>query len=183
MIIFETERLIVREWTPDDIEAAFRLYGDPEVMRYLAAPPPGVAVADLAQMRERMQQLFDSGPKLRPMGLWAIQKKADSSVVGSILVKPIQTTDVIEIGWHLARAEWGQGLATEAALAARDYAFEIAGVDDLVAIAIPENEPSLAVMRRIGLKDRGFTDRFHDYRLALFGLTREEWASRLSQSD
>lgn len=167
----------------DDVAAAFRMYGDAEVMRFLGAPPPGQPVPDLATMRDRLQANIDRTDQLRPMGFWAIESKSDQRVVGTLLVKPILETAVIEIGWHLARAEWGNGYATEAALAGRDYAFSVVGVDDLVAIAIPENEPSLAVMRRIGLKDRGFTEEFHDYRLALFGLTREQWEDRLKEPD
>ena len=177
-MVFETDRLIMRDWTMGDVAAAFRMYSDAEVMRFLGAPPPGNPVADLDQMRERLQANIDKVDSIRPMGFWAIETKADKRIVGTLLVKPILETDVIEIGWHLARAEWGNGYATEAALAGRDYAFSVVGVDDLVAIAIPENSASLAVMRRIGLKDRGFTEDFHDYRLALFGLTRAEWDAR-----
>lgn len=177
-MVFETERLIVRDWSMDDVAAAYRIYSDAEVMRFLGAPPPGQPIPDLAAMRERLQANIDRADQLRPMGFWAIETKSDKRIVGSLLVKPILETDVIEIGWHLARADWGNGYATEAAMAGRDYAFAVVGVDDLVAIAIPENTASLAVMRRIGLKDRGFTEDFHNYRLALFGMTRAEWDAR-----
>ena len=57
-----------------------------------------------------------------------------------------------EIGWRLARGAWGRGLATEAALAARDHAFETLGLPELIAIVHPENERSQAVARKLGME-------------------------------
>ena len=58
----------------------------------------------------------------------------------------------IEIGYRLARAFWGRGLATEAVQAVRDYAFEILGLPRLVAIIDPQNTASIHVAQKVGLR-------------------------------
>ena len=60
-------------------------------------------------------------------------------------------TPCIEIGWRLARPYWGKGYATEAARAALDYAFDTLHADEVVAITVPANRPSRAVMERLGM--------------------------------
>ncbi len=60
-------------------------------------------------------------------------------------------TPYTEIGWRLARAAWGRGYATEAARAALDYAFDVINADEVVAMTVPSNRPSRAVMERLGM--------------------------------
>jgi RimJ/RimL family protein N-acetyltransferase len=57
----------------------------------------------------------------------------------------------VELGWRLARPAWGHGYATEAALAALAYGFDIVGLSEVVAVAMARNMRSRAVMRRIGM--------------------------------
>jgi ribosomal-protein-alanine N-acetyltransferase len=56
-----------------------------------------------------------------------------------------------EIGWWLKRSHWGRGLATEAARAALDDAFQHRGIERLISVAMPENVASIAIMKKIGL--------------------------------
>ena len=58
----------------------------------------------------------------------------------------------MEVGYHVNRAYWRQGLATEAAAACRDHAFGVLGLDRLIAIVLPEKLPSQAVARKIGME-------------------------------
>jgi ribosomal-protein-alanine N-acetyltransferase len=60
-------------------------------------------------------------------------------------------TPCVEIGWRLAAEHWGQGYATEAALASAHYGFEVVGLSQLVSFTTPQNMRSQAVMRRIGM--------------------------------
>jgi ribosomal-protein-alanine N-acetyltransferase len=57
----------------------------------------------------------------------------------------------VEIGWRLCRAHWGQGYATEAARAALAFGFEQAGLNEIVALTVPDNARSRAVMERLGM--------------------------------
>ncbi|MBC8065326.1 MAG: GNAT family N-acetyltransferase, partial [Chlorobia bacterium] len=79
-------------------------------------------------------------------------------------------TGEIEIGWHLARDSWGQGFGTECGLGVMKYGFERLGVDQLHAIAYPENKASLRIMQKIGMEYRGSTDRY-------YGVTAEHYVA------
>jgi RimJ/RimL family protein N-acetyltransferase len=82
-----------------------------------------------------------------------VESRADGSLLGFVGLgaHPAAPGDV-EIGWRLVRAAWGRGIATEAALAVRDLAFDDLALPRLVSVAQPENAASLAVMRRIGMR-------------------------------
>jgi len=173
---FETERLILRDWTPDDAEQAFAIYGDPEVMRYLGGggkPQESVetqrASLEKAALRYREQGLTDRG-----FGFWASVEKATGRIVGAILLKPLpaeegRLTNDIEIGWHLGRFAWGHGFATEGALAVMDYAFRELRLPQIYSVVFPENVPSIRVTERLGMTPRGMTDRYYDgLNVALF---------------
>ncbi|MCA1824267.1 MAG: GNAT family N-acetyltransferase, partial [Frankia sp.] len=115
-VIFETGRLRARDWSLDDAEPAFGIYGDPEVMRYLgSAPNPA---RDVADQRERLaRRIAQESPA--GLGVWALDRRADDVLVGAVILNPfpdIEPTEV-EVGWHLGRAYWGNGYATEAGAA------------------------------------------------------------------
>lgn len=149
----ETERLIIRPWTMDDVEAAFTIYGDPEVMRYVGT---GQAVPDLESMTDRLGKIIarDHG---KPYGLWALERKQDGIVIGGGLLKALPDESDIEVGYHLAKAWWSQGYATEAARRLVQY-----GVDDLqlkriVGVTYPENKASMRVLEKAGLVHQGLS--------------------------
>ena len=60
-------------------------------------------------------------------------------------------TPAVEVGWRLAAEWWGRGYATEAAREALRFGFTEAGLTEIVSFTVPANEPSRAVMRRIGM--------------------------------
>lgn len=180
MIIFETERLIARHWTPDDLESAFAIYGDPEVGRFI-----GGHVADIDAQRERLALYIERTAiwSARGMGGFALQRKDDGVIVGSSLLKPIpysKTLDPmpeeqdIEVGWHLAQAHWGHGYALEGAMGALDHGFRVLGLPRIVAVVNPENERSLRVADRLGMAREANTDRYYDQTLCLFSVFAPE---------
>src|SRR5690242_5630310 len=115
-LVFQTERLIVRDWTMDDVESAFAIYGDPEVMEFISptGPEPSLEAQreKLASMLKKYEEMVGG------YGFWALEEKDSGRIVGSIMVKPLPGHDEIEVGWHLGRFAWGKGFATEAARAA-----------------------------------------------------------------
>lgn len=174
MIIFETDRLVARHWTPEDVESAYAIYGDPDVGRFI-----GGHVADIDAQRERLAMYIErtAAWSERGMGGWALQRKDDGVIVGSSLLKPIpysKTLDPmpeeqdIEVGWHLARAYWGNGYALEGAIGALDHGFRVLGLLHIVAVVNPENERSLRVADRLGMVREPNTDRYYDQTLCLF---------------
>lgn len=173
MTIFGTERLIAREWRPEeDAEAAFEMYGDPEVVRYLgrtAQPEPSVE-AVRSKLEERMARQAALGDG---SGAWALEEKSTGEVVGTILVKRLpdgegNPTEDFEVGWHLRRRSWGMGYASEAARAALVYAQETLGLDKIHAVLYRENVRSAKVAERIGMKHVGATDRYYGVEVELY---------------
>ena len=118
-VLWETERLIAREWSEADAEAAFEMYGDIEVMRGLS----GIVEADLESQGANLRKAIAAyRERPRGTGYWALVRKEDGRIVGASLVKPIPgDEEKIEIGWHLAKAHWGKGYATEAARAILEH--------------------------------------------------------------
>ena len=165
--IFETDRLTIRHWNAEtDVDAAFALYGDPEVMRYLGANPQPVPNRETqAESLKKICETYNT--RTDHTGFWAIVRKEDNQVLGALLFKEIPDGDQnptgdYEIGWHLAKAYWGHGYATEAAQALLPYiAKNRPDIQTIHAIAYPENTKSLDVMQRLNMTHAGTTDKYY----------------------
>jgi ribosomal-protein-alanine N-acetyltransferase len=146
--VLRTERLLLREWRAEDREPFAALNADPRVMQYLPAMLPRAQSDALARRSEQHFATHGFGP-------WAVEVPGVAPFIGFVgLVVPAfeaHFTPCVEIGWRLAAEHWGQGYATEAALASADYAFSALGLHELVSFTTPGNERSQAVMRRIGM--------------------------------
>jgi len=146
MTILQTARLLLREFTPEDADALALVLSDPETMRYYPAP---YNRAGVEQWIERNRQRYqDDG-----VGLWAMELKKTQELIGDcgITRQEVEGERFYEIGYHLRRDLWGQGLATEAAIACRDWAFTHLKTDRLISLIRPENRPSRRVAERIGM--------------------------------
>lgn len=179
MIVFETERLVARAWDPDrDAEAAFAVYGDPEVTRHIG----GETMADVEATRARLAAVVERNARFgEPYGGFPLFLRATGELVGAALLKPLpdgegRYTEAIEIGWHLARRAWGRGYATEAARALLARAFGETREQEILAVVEHDNPRSMAVARRLGMRHAGQTDRFYGKTLELFAISREEHA-------
>lgn len=166
--VFTIGRLRARHWTVDDAEAAYDIYRRPEVVRYLGRPTPHATVdATRQRMQEIVESYDDSG-----YGFWALDELATGRLVGAVLLRPFPEAEEVEVGWHLHPDVWGRGYATEAATGAMQRGFDVHGLATVYAVVRPENEPSLAVARRLGMRHLGRTDRFYGMELDLFALDR-----------
>jgi RimJ/RimL family protein N-acetyltransferase len=85
--------------------------------------------------------------------LWAMETRAEGAFAGlcGLLVQEVEGETELEVGYHLAPAWRGRGLATEAARATMRYAFDRLGAERIVSIILPDNAASIAVARRNGL--------------------------------
>lgn len=122
-------------------------------------------------MRERIERWL-AGRRDDGYGFWALETH-EGTLVGATLVKPLPDAEEVEIGWHLGKEHWGNGYATESGRAAADYALGAMGLDVVYAVVVRENEPSLAVARRIGMTYEGSTDRYYGRELELFSLRKK----------
>jgi RimJ/RimL family protein N-acetyltransferase len=158
----ETERLVLRRFTPADVGNLLALDGDPEVMRYLEP-----RVKTRAQIEAEVLPLFLGRYQRRPdFGRWAADARDSGGFVGWFGLRPVQPSDaaivdwpdappgsgVAELGYRLRRSAWGRGYATEAARALVRRAFTELGVREVVATTMTVNTRSRAVMQRAGLR-------------------------------
>ncbi len=153
--VIRTDRLIMRRWREADREPFAALNADPEVMRYFPAPLDRAA-SDA--MVDRIEGLF-----LRQgFGLWALEVSATGEFIGFTGLNPmpggVPGAGGMEVGWRLARGAWHHGYASEAAAAAAEVAFGGAGLAELWSMTAVANEPSQAVMRRLGMTRHAYFD-------------------------
>jgi ribosomal-protein-alanine N-acetyltransferase len=145
--VLEIPRLTLREFGPEDVDALARVLSDGETMRYYPAPLRRVEVERWIERNRRRYR--ENG-----YGLWAMILKSGAEVIGDcgLVKQTVDGVDEIEIGYHLRRDCWKQGLATEAARACRDYGFARLKVDRLISLIRPENLPSRRVAAKNGMK-------------------------------
>ncbi|MGI8667039.1 MAG: GNAT family N-acetyltransferase [Jatrophihabitans sp.] len=143
-----TERLILRRWTPSDRTPFAAMNADPQVMRYFRAPLDRAASDGFV---DRIEAGFDQ----HGYGLWALELVANAEFIGFTGLArhtfPAHFTPAVEVGWRLSPPAWGHGFATEAARAALRHGFDSAGLAEIVSMTARANQPSQAVMRRLGM--------------------------------
>jgi RimJ/RimL family protein N-acetyltransferase len=158
----ETERLVLRRFTPADVGNLLALDGDPEVMRYLEP-----RVKTRAQIEaEVLPRFLGHHQRCPDFGRWAADARDSGDFVGWFGLRPVQPSDAViadwadtppgsgvaELGYRLRRSAWGRGYATEGARALVRRAFTELGVREIVATTMTVNTRSRAVMQRAGLR-------------------------------
>ena len=145
-----TDRLLMRRWRDSDLAPFAALNGDPETMKFF---PDTLDRAASDAFAERIEARFDQ----LGYGLWALEIADTGQFIGYTGLSPIPDdipgAGATEIGWRLARHAWHHGYATEAARAAVTVAFDGAGLPEIWSFTSVLNEPSAAVMRRIGMTE------------------------------
>jgi RimJ/RimL family protein N-acetyltransferase len=145
MVSLETERLRLRMFREDDLDAYARICADPEVMRYLGEGK----VLSRAEAWRQMAMIIGHW-QLRGYGLWAVEERRTGALVGRIGLFNPEGWPGLECGWMLAREHWGQGYATEGARRSLAYAFEALGHARVISLIRPGNAASVRVAERIG---------------------------------
>lgn len=147
MQILETERLLLREFVPSDVDALAAVISDPETMRFYPETPDRAEVQSWIERNRRRYQRDGHG-------LWAMVLKSSGELIGDcgLSRQTVDEVDEIEIGYHVRRDLWGRGFAPEAAAGCRDYGFEKLQARRLIALIRPENLPSSRVAEKIGLR-------------------------------
>lgn len=177
-VTLQTERLILRQWRPEDVAVFAEMNEDPEVMRYFPGPLTRQQSEGWAQSCQQM--LEQQG-----WGLWAVEVREQSEFIGFVgLHAPVidlPFNPCVEIGWRLKRSAWGQGYATEAARACLQFGFEHIGLQEIVSFTSIVNTPSSAVMQRLGMKRDAAT--FEHPSVPPGHILREHCVYRMSVSD
>jgi RimJ/RimL family protein N-acetyltransferase/MOSC domain-containing protein YiiM len=178
----ETERLVLREWSPAARDALAALNADPVVMEFF---PSVQSRAESEALADRCQAELDE----LGYGLWAVQRRDTGEFIGFTGLSVVTGTDPVagevEVGWRLARSGWGHGFAAEAARAALTYGFTTAGLDAVMSMTARTNVRSWRLMERLGM----VRDHRADFdrsalpldsplrRHVVHRITREQWAA------
>lgn len=144
----ETARLRLRGWRESDLALFAAMNADPAVRRWF----PGLMTR---QQSDASVQAIQQSFRQDGFGFWAVET-GDLAFAGFIGLKrplyPAPFLPAVEIGWRLDPRVWGRGLAVEGARAALAFGFDECGLHQIVAVAPRVNLPSLAVMRRLGMR-------------------------------
>jgi RimJ/RimL family protein N-acetyltransferase len=169
-VLLTTARLRVRPWQDGDAAALYAIYRERAVARWLDQRPhrsPDDARAGLTRLRARATEA-------PPLGWYALEVRATGAVVGNGGLQRMPGGGPVEVGYHLARAAWGQGYATEFLRGALAHALGPLGEGRVVAVTLPTNHASRRVMERAGMRPAGTLD-FKGYWSLCYEARRGEW--------
>lgn len=178
MAAFTSDRLTYSGWDESDLDRFVDMYGRPDVVRYLVSVPE--PVRDAARALEIINRWREIRADPR-YGFWAA-RRPDGVVAGTVLLIPMVPSagrpwnGEVEVGWHLHPDSRRRGYATEMAGWALNKGFGD-GLSEIHATVFPENEPSLAVCRRLGMAALGRSTDWDDVELEAFRAGREDWRS------
>jgi len=144
----ETERLVLRDWEPRDLDAFAAINADPEVMRFFPAP---FSRAETAAYMDRAAAILATDR----MSFLAAEERASGDLVGVVGLGRVKAempaAPAVEVGWRLAKHHWGKGYAQEAARGWLTYGFGTLALREIVAFTFVGNTPSRRVMERLGM--------------------------------
>jgi RimJ/RimL family protein N-acetyltransferase len=149
-IHLETDRLILRRFTPADADLLVELDSDPEVMRYLTGGPPTPREQIEHDILPAWLRYYERGDRY---GFWAAIEKASGDFIGWFHFRPgpDAPADEPELGYRFRKAAWGKGYGTEGSRALIAKGFTQDGVRRVVASTYADNLGSRRVMEKSGL--------------------------------
>jgi RimJ/RimL family protein N-acetyltransferase len=189
-VILETPRLVMRQFTADDVDNLFNLDSDPEVMRYLSGglPTPREKIRD--QIIPFHLGVYDRVDRL---GTWAAESAATGEFLGWFHFRPGRGSDDItniELGYRLRRPAWNKGYATEGSRALISMGFTDLGVERVFALTLTVNAASRRVMEKCGLTlvrtfpyEEPYVIEGAEHGEVEYALTKPEWAARTAGDD
>jgi len=172
-LILETNRLLLRHQTLDDLDALWALYCNPEITKFIPDAPRSYEEA-----REELEWHMHGHPRRPELGLWATIYKETGQFIGRCGLLPweIEEKQEVEIAYTLAQEYWGQGLATEAAKSILQYGFEALKLRRMICLIDPENVASQRVAEKIGMRLEKKVDGIagDNYPTLIFSITKPD---------
>lgn len=141
----ETDRLVLRDFRPEDFESYASMMAHPDVTRHLMGGRPLSRIEAWQQMA-----MFIGHWVLRGYGLWAVEERATGRFIGRIGCLEPEGFPAFEIAYTLARSAWGRGYGREGAAAALRYARETLRQSKIASIIRPENRASIRIAQSLG---------------------------------
>ena len=182
-VYLETERLILRRFTPDDVDRVTALDADPAVMRYINGGRQTPRDENRDIYLPSWIAYYEAGDRY---GFWAVIEKGTGAFVGWFHLRPQESDpdDEPELGYRLIASAWGRGYATEGSRALIQKAFVDLGARRLYATTMVVNVASRRVMEKAGLRfvrvlRQPWPDRIEgeEHGDVEYALARDEWAA------
>lgn len=146
--MLQTNRLILREFKPGDLEYLGSILVNPQVMKFSSSGPCSIEEAQI-----RLEKFIESY-QIFGFGKWAVCLRGSNQLIGycGIAMEKIDGKDEKELGYRLDSQYWGQGLATEAASATVKYGFEALNLPYILGVVERSNQASVRVLEKVGMK-------------------------------
>ncbi|HZZ73359.1 MAG TPA: GNAT family N-acetyltransferase [Pirellulales bacterium] len=146
-VCLQTERLILREMSLDDLDFVAAMLADPEVMRFY---PKCYSRDEAAVWIERQQNRYAK----HGHGLWLAVERDSQQPIGQVglVIQRLEGIEEREVGYLVHRPFWRRGFALEGARACRDFAFDRLDRQRVLALIRPENVPSRGVASKLGMR-------------------------------
>lgn len=167
--MLETERLVIRKFTMDDLSKLIELRSDEAVNKYLG----GKRLQNPEGIEKRMQFYIDCCEKFG-FGMCAMIWKQTGEMFGWSGLQPLENTGEIEVGYGMAKDFWRKGIGYECAKAWLEYGFEKANLERIAAVAQPENTASWRIMEKLGMRYEK-NEEHYGLDCKFYAITKEEF--------
>ena len=147
-----TERLVMRGFREEDLDALAEMSADSEVTRWVG-DPDGLS----REETWRRMAYFIGHWELRGLGQWALIEQETGELVGRAGLLYPEAWPGLEVGWLVGRQHWGRGFAPEAGRASLGWARDALGADHVISLIEPHNDRSARVAEKLGMKVEGRT--------------------------
>ena len=168
--IIETDRLILRPFTMDDVQDSYDVNLDPEVTRY--TNDGGVKTYD--EIHEIIGNVVNGDYEKYNYGRFATVWKETNEFIGFSGLKYLPEYDEVDLGYRFRKRFWGMGIATESGKASLEFGFRVLGLDEIVGFVLPDNTASSHVLKKLGFK---YSHQFFDYGADIdkYILAKKDW--------
>lgn len=167
--MLETQRLIFRKFTLDDLPQLIEHRSDPEVNKYLGGPERQNPEALATRIRFYISCYDSHGFGMCPM-IW----KETGEVIGTAGLQPLENTGDIEVGYSLITSFWGKGIATEAARGWMEFGFRDKGLERIVGVTDLDNTASQHILKKLGMAYEK-TEIHYDIECAFFSVSKTDF--------
>ena len=169
--MFETERLLHRKFTTDDLDRLIEMRVNADVMKYLG----GKKMQNPEALKDRLD--FYISCYEQSIGMHAVIWKENDKMIGWSGLQPLGGTKEIEVGYGMIKEFWGKGIGFETGLFWMKYGFETVGLERIVAVADKANIGSWKIMEKLGMKYEK-TESHYEMECVVYGVSKADFSSK-----
>ncbi len=180
--VIETPRLRLERWDDSHFERFARFMRDPDVIRYIRPEP-----LDLARAIEQHERSLEEW-RIHGFGKRAVIEAETEQWLGFVELSPVgpnkgSRDDDVELGYFVEPSRWGEGIATEAAIAARDEAMYDCRVPELIGRCRVENKASARVLAKVGFRRLRLFELDDGIVVEIHRIQRDRWIGAQERSE